>query len=749
MRGASRLRYYLGSTAFVMIAIGAHGVIPVADISAGAQVTRLSSHITPVYLPNADRSHGCNPWDQANDPQRTTYLDPTTHNSAYNNTCPRKAFGYDNRFFNDRAYGSIATSQFSYRYKTCEVVDGDTAEYNKVLTFTIKGLLHSVYGTQLEMETIVEVQDTPDPSLECRPHAFPPMLGGTIAVHTPDAPSPRTYRFGTSEDHDGWSVISRGSNCGENCYTLEYVWQDDTPWCESLDCTGNISYTIDIEEITGVEIDSDGDGDDENSGSSDLVNWTSWFNRASAVQTVDALAERIREAPRGPRAVLRGVSLGTRGRELVASMVSRREIYGWPERESRLGGFTSAEDLLRDSSFYLPFQGNESGPAGREANFVLWGQGSILKVKDKQENTTFDGDTTALWMGVDGEWGDIRAGVALGRTTGEANFDRGASCRKAGQSTPMMKKCRGVMDAHLNSLQAYMRTDVEPDMSVWAALGYGVGEAKKTFPDMDDFSMKADLDQVMAAVGTYGALVPAEKAYGFEIGLQADALFARMTADYEDNAHDENAVATRLRVGLVAERNHQSDWGGVLASSLEGGVRYDGGDGATGIGVEMAGRIRHFNPIQGLTVSASVGGLVMHTDDDFKELGASGSFRWDPGRNGRGGAVSLQPAWGTMPVGSTLSRSPTVSSFSDRGSRDPRMRLDGEFSYGFNAFQGKGTHAPFVGFSLEENSGDTVRAGWRTKLAEQMDLAFEGSRRFPWGRDPRDDRVALHATLGW
>ena len=38
--------------------------------------------------------------------------------------------------------------------------------------------------------------------------------------------------------------------------------------------------------------------------------------------------------------------------------------------------------------------------------------------------------------------------------------------------------------------------------------------------------MKADLNQVMAAVGAYGGIIPAETAYGFEVGLQTDALFA-------------------------------------------------------------------------------------------------------------------------------------------------------------------------------------------------------------------------------
>ena len=471
------------------------------------------------------------------------------------------------------------------------------------------------------------------------------------------------------------------------------------------------------------------------------MNWTSWFNRATAVQTVEALDDRSREAPRGPRAVLRGLTLRSMGRPAAASLVTRKDLYGRPARESRLGGFNSVQELLQDSSFYLPLQPNEGGAAAQEGNLVLWGQGSTLQVEDKQGNTTFDGDTVAVRMGVDGEWGDLLAGISIGKTTGDAAFDQ-KPCTKEDKG-----KCRGRMDADLTSVHAYLRASPQPHLSVWGALGYGTGEAKKTFSD--DFTMKADLNQVMAAIGAYGGIIPAETAYGFEIGLQTDALFAKMSADYPGEIHDEDATATRIRVAVVAERNHQFDWGGVIAGSLEAAVRHDGGDGAKGAGVELAGRVRHFNPILGLTASASLGGLVMHSDDDFHELGMSASLRWDPGRYGRGGAVSLQPAWGAPVSGSRLSRRSDLPALGEREPSDPRGRLDGEFSYGFDAFRGKGVHTPYLGVSLAEDAADTARVGWRVELDDKLNIGMEASRRFPRGRDPKDDRVTLQATLRW
>ena len=144
-----------------------------------------------------------------------------------------------------------------------------------------------------------------------------------------------------------------------------------------------------------------------------------WFNRATAVETVNALGDRFREAPRGPRAVLRGITLRPMGNKAAASLVSRQDIYGWPERESRLGGFTSARELLSESSFYLPLQPDESSFAGERGNFVAWGKGSTLQVKNRHGNVSIDGSAATFRMGVDGEWDDILAGIAVGKTTGD------------------------------------------------------------------------------------------------------------------------------------------------------------------------------------------------------------------------------------------------------------------------------------------------------------------------------------------
>ena len=96
-----------------------------------------------------------------------------------------------------------------------------------------------------------------------------------------------------------------------------------------------------------------------------------------------------------------------------------------------------------------------------------------------------------------------------------------------------------------------------------------------------------------------------------------------------------------------------------------------------------------------------------------------------------------------------MSTTSNLPGFGEREPSDPRGRLDGELSYGFNAFRGKGVHTPYLGVSLAEDAADTARAGWRVELDDKLNIGMEASRLFPRGRDPKDDRVTLRATLSW
>ena len=71
-------------------------------------------------------------------------------------------------------------------------------------------------------------------------------------------------------------------------------------------------------------------------------------------------------------------------------------------------------------------------------------------------------------------------------------------------------------------------------------------------------------------------------------------------------------------------------------------MRYDGGDGVTGTGVELGGGLRYANSGGNVTVSGNVRTLLAH---DYNESGVDFLLQLLPSA-GRGLSLSLHPVWG-------------------------------------------------------------------------------------------------------
>ena len=170
-----------------------------------------------------------------------------------------------------------------------------------------------------------------------------------------------------------------------------------------------------------------------------------------------------------------------------------------------------------------------------------------------------------------------------------------------------------------------------------------------------------------------------------------------------------DADAHRLRVLLEGSRGVTWADGRRLTPTVELGVRHDWGDAETGFGLEVGGRVSYADPTLGLTVEGTVRGLLAHEADAYKEWGASGSVRLDPGATGRGLSVTLAPTWGAAASGveglwsrqttqglapATQSRA-TRSPGGGRGLRVRGLRLRAADAVcGHGAFGWRGPHVP-------------------------------------------------------
>ena len=188
----------------------------------------------------------------------------------------------------------------------------------------------------------------------------------------------------------------------------------------------------------------------------------------------------------------------------------------------------------------------------------------------------------------------------------------------------------------------------------------------------------------------------------------------------------------------------------MLEPALEVGLRHDGGDAETGTGVEVGGRIRFADAGSGLTVEANARILVAHEDSGYREWGAGGSVRLDPGASGRGLSLTLAPVWGTPSSGvERLWSARDAAGLASGGEFEAERRLEGEVGYGFGLSGTRGLLTPYTGLSWAEGGARTHRTGARWQLASAAALGLEWTHEPGAGEKPSANALMLRTQVRW
>ena len=267
------------------------------------------------------------------------------------------------------------------------------------------------------------------------------------------------------------------------------------------------------------------------------------------------------------------------------------------------------------------------------------------------------------------------------------------------------------MENSLTSLHPYLRYAVNDRLDVWGVLGYGWGNL--TLKPVTGGTLETDTNLMMGSFGGRGIVLPALENGGFELATRTDAMFTRLSSETVAGLAAVDADAHRLRVVLEGSRPVTWPEGQSVTPSMEVGVRHDWGDAETGFGLELGGRVQYADPGRGLTIEAAVRGLLAHEDSDYKEWGASGTIRIDPGPMGQGLALTLSPAWGAAQSGvnGLWSRQTTAGLAPQGGTQAQAGRLNAQVGYGLWLPSTGGLVTPFTGVAITGGDGWRTRAG--------------------------------------
>ena len=380
-------------------------------------------------------------------------------------------------------------------------------------------------------------------------------------------------------------------------------------------------------------------------------------------------------------------------------------------------GSLNLEPVLATSSFRLRLAEDGAGPGC----LTLWGRGDYRNLSGGGARALdWDGDLLTGQVGADALLRpDLLAGLAVSSSEGAFDY----TDRTTGDPFS------GDYGSRMLSAHPYVTWWSPMGLDVWVTGGYGRGEIE--IEDEETGTHSSDTALRLASVGAGGPLLSEVGLRGTTtLSLKTQASLARMEVEGNGSLLQERTVdAHRLGVTMEVVHERLLASGGSLTPSLEVGLRNDGGDGATGTGLELGLGLRYTDPASGLTVEGRGRALSIY-DDAYMEWGAGGLIQVDPGIDGLGPSLSVVPSYGQTAGG--------VQRLWDRGlpqgaaqgtpaTRAPTGRLEAEVGYGLAAFAGQGLLTPYGAVTLGEGT-QRYRVGSRLELDPGLRLSLEGTR---------------------
>ena len=176
--------------------------------------------------------------------------------------------------------------------------------------------------------------------------------------------------------------------------------------------------------------------------------------------------------------------------------------------------------------------------------------------------------------------------------------------------------------------------------SVWGSAGLGRGDI-----DVDDEREGFRTTPASLLTGAGGASYQLLTRGTAGVRLKAEGWYGEVTVDGTQQIEEVTLTMQRGKVALELTQGFSSDTGSETAVVLEGGMRYDDGDGINGTSAEVGGGLRYTNPGLGLTAEGR-GRFVISARAGYEEWGMGGTLMFDPATRGQGLQVRVAPSYG-------------------------------------------------------------------------------------------------------
>ena len=425
--------------------------------------------------------------------------------------------------------------------------------------------------------------------------------------------------------------------------------------------------------------------------------WMARFGRTAAAATVDAIAIRMNDAAGGGG---EDHSLTLAGRRMAFAGATPLPLQAAARIEPWEEGATSRitlQDLAEDSVFDL-------GRSLAEGYLSVWGASSYHQF-EKTAEYTLDGNLVSAILGADHAGDHHVAGMAL------AYHGGGGEYGGIGKDD-----AKGELTADLYSFHPYVRLTIGDYLHIGGSFGAGTGSMNIKPAG----GKEVETSMTMTALGALDARLDLNLSPGWLLAVQADVHTVHMVSAEKKPELPELATATnRIRLGLESSYAFLVGEGMSLAPTVEAGVRHDGGDAETGLGLDAGGGLRFTAAAIGLMVDARGHAVLSNFASDaqtgdaagaLREWGLGGMIRWRPDFGGHGPEVTLAPSYGASAGGLNPGAIPS---------------LDAEVGYRLPAFGGVLT--PYSSAEFAGSGQRSYRAGAHLEFGHAVEVSAEGT----------------------
>ena len=429
---------------------------------------------------------------------------------------------------------------------------------------------------------------------------------------------------------------------------------------------------------------------------------------AMTSSTVSAIARRVDAVASGMGMERR---VETNGLSSMAASLSAPDAGGLGLQQGDQAGLAA---LFGGTSFQMPLgaSGTPQRQSATGTQLASWGAGEYHHLGEPGRSALdWKGNMVSAHAGIDARVGpDILAGVAGSYSSGSFDFTD-----KTGAGP-----VRGTYGTTMTSVHPYMAWfSGGGAASVWGSAGLGRGDIEV---DDEREGLRTSPASLLTGAGGVSYQLLTRGTGG--VRLKAEGWYGEVTVAGSEQIGEVTLEMQRGKLALELTQGFSTQADSEMALVLEGGMRYDNGDGVNGASAEVGGGLRYTNSGLGLTAEGR-GRFVISARGGYEEWGLGGTLMFDPATRGQGLSIRVAPSYGDHLSG--------VNQLWERGVTDAvgghalglGPNVDGEVAYGIAGFQG----TPYGGFYLGQGGTRALSSGMRYDLGAGVGVRLEGTRR--------------------